>query len=267
MKNQALNTPPDATASRLSRIEFYEQWAATSDKDSNIIDLIEDIRLRDWILDLVAKVRQKAPRDGKALLSLDLGCGTGRSICSMVNARWIRPSMVIGWDANETLLGMARDKCMAARERRETGKTGIRFECVDFSDLETLDPNYKGIFHLVVSSRALEHFTLQNFFDVLFWLVRPGGYALVSNVHPDMRSQTPLGFTDGQGKRFECDSYIHRVEDAVAAAQGAGFELLGEPLVQEGVDKMLDGGRICGHWIKKGTLEESERKWIGVNLW
>lgn len=187
----------------------YDRWAAVYDHDGNPLQALEEPELR------------RLAGDPRGLDCLDLGCGTGR------HALWLaeRGGRVTAVDFSEEMLEQAR---------RKPGAVAVRFLR---HNLAAPLPFPEGAFDLVVSGLVLEHIEdLDAFFLELRRVLRPGGRALLSAMHPRMFERGAWArFTDeATGEVVAPGSLPHALEDFVRAAAGAGFTL--EELVERAPD-------------------------------
>jgi len=180
----------------------YDRWALVYDHDANPLPALEGPFVREAIGDV------------QGLVALDLGCGTGR------HALWLAAAgaIVTAVDFSEGMLAVARQK---------PGAGAIRFLV---HDLHEPLPFSEGTFDLVVSGLVLEHLrNLAGFFREARRVLRPGGRAVVSAMHPAMFLRgSQARFTDpASGERVQPGSFPHQLGDFVTAAAGAGFRLEG----------------------------------------
>jgi malonyl-CoA O-methyltransferase len=180
----------------------YDRWSAVYDHDANPLVALEDPIMRRCI------------GDPRGLAVLDLGCGTGR------HALWLARSgaAVTALDFSEGMLAQARAK---------RGMEAVRF--LDH-DLHEPLPFRSGSFDLVVSGLVLEHLRdLAGVFAEAHRVLRPGGRAVVSAMHPDLfQAGTQAHFTDpATGSRVHPGSLPQSLADFLAAATGAGFRVRG----------------------------------------
>lgn len=178
----------------------YDRWAAVYDTDRNPLSALEEPRLR------------RAVGAVRGLDVLDLGCGTGR------HALWLarRGARVTGVDFSEGMLG---------RARRKRGAAKVRFVV---HDLHRRLPFPDGAFDLLVSGLVLEHLgDLGRFFGEARRVLRPGGRAVVSAMHPAMFLRgTQARFTDpATGTTVRPGSLPHQIGDFERAAHLAGFSV------------------------------------------
>jgi malonyl-CoA O-methyltransferase len=177
----------------------YDRWAAVYDHDANPLQALEDPAVR------------AAVGDPRGLTTLDLGCGTGR------HALWLAAA-----GARVTALDFSEG--MLAEARKKPGAESIRFSA---HDLHHPLP-FAAEFDLVVSGLVLEHLReLAPFFTEARRVLRPGGRAVVSAMHPAMFLRgSQARFTDpGSGEIIQPGSVPHSISDFVMAALRAGFQI------------------------------------------
>ena len=183
----------------------YDRWAVLYDREENPLIAIEEPVVREAIGDVAG------------LEVLDLGCGTGRHSLWLANAG----ATVTGVDFSEGMLEEAR------------GKPGAEAVTFLVHDLGQPLPFAAGSFDLVVSGLVLEHLAaLDAFFAEARRVLRPGGRAVVSAMHPAMFLKgVQARFTDpASGEKVQPGSFAHSIGEFVMAAVRAGFAI-------EGVDE------------------------------
>lgn len=286
------------TIRHVSTVEAYNTWAEIYDSDGNVLQAIDDYELEtllpvfiEWVEDGHGHGDGDAGEEeaGKKTIEIvDLGCGTGRNTLKLMQAsRWRSGGStvkVLAIDASSGMLDIARRKIHddASRDRQpppnppETWTVKVDFLCHDFLDStdpekvpihlppigENPDQRVERKFNGLISTLVLEHFPLSPFFQALSSLLRPGGVALVTNMHPDMGLQSQAGFTsqDEEGKdiKIRGRSWIHGINETIEAAGECGFEIVG------------GGVRECavsGDMVRDGVVGKRGEKWVGVKVW
>lgn len=139
--------------------EGYDRWASVYDHDANPLTALEETYM------------QTAVGNPQEMTVLDLGCGTGR------HTAWLAAA-----GARVTAIDFSPE--MLAVARRKTSGVDVTFLTHDLH--ETL-PLPQEAFDLVVSGLVLEHLrNLEGFFAEAHRVLRPGGRAVVSAMHPAM---------------------------------------------------------------------------------
>lgn len=140
-----------------------------------------------------------------------------------------------------------------------------------FAAGRSVPPPLRTPFHGVLSTLVLEHLPLETFFGTVEELLVPGGYALITNMHPEMGAKSQAGFvsTDEQGRavKIRGKSWVHGVEETVEAARSCGLVVVD---VLGGGGEGVDGVRereIDEALIKEGRVGERGWKWVGVKVW
>jgi malonyl-CoA O-methyltransferase len=180
--------------------EGYDRWSKVYDHDLNPLQALEEPILRG----LIGEVG--------GLEVLDLGCGTGR------HSLWLaaRGAKVTAVDFSEGMLAEARSK---------PGSGAVRFVVHDLHEPLPFPP---ASFDRVVCGLVLEHLdNLGGFFGEARRVLRPGGLAFLSAMHPAMFLRgTQAQFTDPEsGERVRPGSRPHPLSDFVLAALRAGFAI------------------------------------------
>ncbi len=193
-------TDPARPAASLPVRDGYDRWAAVYDHDANPLQALEGPHVRELLGDV------------RGLAVLDLGCGTGR------HALWLAAA-----GADVTAVDFSEG--MLAEARQKPGADAVRFVV---HDLHEPLPFGDGAFDRVVSGLVLEHLRdLDGFFREMRRVLRPGGAAVVTGMHPAMMLRgTQAQFTDpATGETVRPRSLPHRLSDFVMAAVRAGFGL------------------------------------------
>lgn len=172
----------------------YARWAPTYDDPGNGL-LVLDVPFVDEVLDGVP------PGD-----AVDVACGTGR-LAAVLDARGHR---VVGVDASEAMLDVAR--------RRLPSHAFLRGE------MRAL-PLPDAAVDVVTNGLALTHEAdLGRAFAELARVLRPGGVAVVSDVHPELVARGSRPRSSGaDGRPRLASAHRHTVGDYVRAALSAGL--------------------------------------------
>lgn len=176
----------------------YDRWALVYDHDANPLPALEE----PFVHQLLGAVA--------GLEVLDLGCGTGRHALRLAAAG----AEVTAIDFSEGML---------AEARRKPGADRVRFLVHDLHDPLPLPA---GSFDRVVSGLVLEHLRdLGGFFREAHRMLRPGGRAVVSAMHPAMFLRgSQARFTDPEsGRIVQPGSLVHSFGDFIMTAVRAGF--------------------------------------------
>lgn len=179
----------------------YDRWSSVYDDDANPLPALEEPIVHEQL----GSVR--------GLTVLDLGCGTGR------HALWLASAgaIVTAVDFSEGML---------ARARRKPGADAVRFVV---HDIQNRLPFEDGFFDRVVSGLVLEHIEdLHHFFSEVRRVLRPGGRALLTTMHPAMFLRgSQARFTDpDSGEIVQPGSYPHQISDFVMAGLRNNLTLL-----------------------------------------
>ncbi len=180
--------------------EGYDRWAAIYDHDANPLQALEEPIVRNAIGD----------PHGLDYWIWDAAPG----------------GMHCGWSSKcATVTAIDFSDGMLAEARRKPGAERIRFLCHDLhSDLPFAD----GEFDLLVSGLVLEHLQeLSGFFAESRRVLKPGGRAVISAMHPAMFLRgSQARFTDpATGELVLPGSVPHSLGEFVMAALQTGFQL------------------------------------------
>jgi malonyl-CoA O-methyltransferase len=153
--NPSFATPID----QLSTRDGYDRWASVYDDDGNPLIALEE-PLVDRLLG-----------DVSGLKIADIGCGTGRHAIRLARAG----AIVHGVDFSQAMLD---------RAHRKAGALPIEFT---IHDLARALPFDDGNFDRVVCGLVIDHIAdLTGLFREMRRICRPGGFAVVSVMHPAM---------------------------------------------------------------------------------
>ena len=178
----------------------YDRWAVVYDHDANPLQALEE------------PVVRAAVGDPPGLVTLDLGCGTGR------HALWLAA-------AGAAATGIDFSEGMLAEARRKQGADAVEFLS---HDVHQPLPFADGTFDLVVSGLVLEHvLELAPFFGEAHRVLKRGGRLVASAMHPAMMLRgSRARFTDpDSGEIISPGSVPHSISDFLTAAIRAGFTL------------------------------------------
>lgn len=261
----------------------YNAWASVYDTDGNILQAIDDFELEALFPSFISNVLSSTtgPKQQRNLSILDLGCGTARNTLKLLRYHWPENLNVklVGVDASTNMLALAEEKLSAAtKEQVGVGSTNVpEFQLLQHDFLDPKDPENApilpvqwtqaapadgevgGKFDAAISTLVLEHFPLVPFFSLLRTLTRPGGFVLLTNMHPDMGAKSQAGFVhmDQEGRRVKIrgKSWIHGVAETVNVAKNQGFDVVGSVGETEVKEDMME------------MLGERGRKWVGTSVW
>lgn len=254
--------------SSVSTETLYNQWATTYDHDGNVMQAIDDTQLHELLpafVQLASQTSAASNDRSHGLKILDLGCGTGRNTVKLLQSSWHGPVDISGWDGSQAMLEVARTKCEAAVAHRQN--VGIELEQVDISRLENVPARFANHFDGLISTLVLEHIPIEIFFGILAKVLKPGAYALVTNMHENMGKLSRAGYKTASGERVKATSYIYSVPETLEAAANAGLSVIGDPKEAAVDEQMIDGGVVRGVKFEKGQVTERARKWVGTTIW
>jgi ubiquinone/menaquinone biosynthesis C-methylase UbiE len=178
----------------------YDDWSNVYDADANATR------------DLNAEVLRAEKLEATNADVLELGCGTG------INTVWLAASArsVVALDFSPGMLAKACERVSAQH---------VRFVQ---HDIREPWPVEDAAFDLVVATLVLEHIDeLQPFFHQLKRVLRTGGMAFLSELHPERQLRGSQGqFTTAQGTTVRVVSILHHVSDYVNAGVAAGLHLV-----------------------------------------
>ena len=200
-KIQQSDGTPDAAGMEIVPAQAgYDRWAELYDGEDNPLVMLEERNIGP----LVGEVA------GLALA--DIGCGTGRHAL-----RWAAAgARVTAVDFSEAMLRRARTK---------PGAEAVTFVHHDLAEPFPLE---SAAFDRVCCCLVLDHIAgLDGFFLELRRLCRPGGYVIISVMHPAMSLRgVQARFIDpGSGRRISPASHAHQMSDYLMAAERAGLRL------------------------------------------
>ena len=254
--NMSFPIPPVATTRTgkptryLDPTAAYDLWSAVYDTDGNILQALDTIEMRSLLPDLLSRLPHHQARK-----IVDLGCGTGRNSMQLLD---VPEATVICLDASPKMLEIARrrlDERMTALDDASTKAKA--FQTIVY-DMISSDPLPRSALEAdaLISTLVLEHIPLFEFFQTLSQILKPDGFALVTNMHSEMGAISQAGFLDPEtGEKVRPKSYSHRLEEVIAEAARQDFQVVGN------VDERVMEQKMAE------MLGERAKKWIGVTVW
>lgn len=244
----------------MNTVDAYDQWARVYDTDGNVLQAIDDLQLETL---LAAFIHLADPK--RDLKVIDFGAGTGRNTVKLeCELRNIPNTKIWALDASKGMLQKAKERC-------QNSNCGQHVEFLEYDayKIDTL-PQQCLSADMLISTLVAEHMPLNVFFENLQAMVKPGGYALITNMHSDMGEQSQAGFVEN-GVKVRPTSFPHSAQQMLQVGEKYGFEprsLDGNLLfVERGITKQdLDQGLFGGwdgrgkKWINNGML------WFGLCL-
>jgi len=185
----------------------YDAWAPRYDGPNPAVE-VDEIEVHSLLDDVNGRV------------ALDAACGTGRHSAYLSS----RGFEVIGVDSNRTMLALAESKVPAGDFR--------------LGDLTAL-PVDDGAVDVVVCSLALTHVEpLGPVIAEFARVTRPGGFVILSDMHPTAVTFGGAAVFPADSRRFELHfvrNLLHPVGDYLRAAAAAGLVVreCREPVVPE----------------------------------
>lgn len=208
-----LITSPDFIHPYSSNEAFYDGWAASYDK-GNILQRLDDELFKAHIAPLLSAL----PRSDPVHL-LDMGCGTGRNTIKLPG---LLPShsQIMAVDSSKEMLAGAKKKL--------EGRAQFLHAQIDSLEIDER-------FDIIISTLVLEHLPLEIFFQAVGRLLKVGGWAWVTSMHPDMSSlQAKASFTDSNNQKIAGTSWNHSIDGTIDVANKEGLKLNGGIKVGKG---------------------------------
>ena len=228
----------------------YDLWSAVYDTDGNILQALDTIEMRLLLPDLLSRLPHQ-----QAWKIVDLGCGTGRNSMQVLD---VPEATIICLDASPKMLEIAKRRLgerMTALEDASTKAKAFQAIVYDMLSSSPLPPSALDA-DVLISTLVLEHIPLFEFFRTLSQILKPGGFALVTNMHSEMGAISQAGFVDPEtGEKVRPTSYNHRLEDVIAEANRQAFQVIGAAKERTMDEEMAE------------RLGERAKKWIGVTVW
>lgn len=220
----------------VSTREGYDRWSEVYDGEGNPLIALEE------------PVVEAMLGDVRGLTIADIGCGTGRHAVRLAAAG----ADVTAVDFSEGMLARARSKPGAER---------VKFIA---HDIATRLPLADGSFDRVLCCLVLDHVVdVRGLFSELGRICKPGGFVLVTSMHPAMMLKgVQARFTDpGTGEKVRPASVANQISDYVMGALGAGLTI--EAMSEHSVDAALVAKRPRAEkylgWLMLLTMKMSVR--------
>ena len=225
----------------------YDLWSEIYDTDGNFLQILDSIEMQSLLPEMLSRIVTPAPWK-----TVDVGCGTGRNTAKLLA---IPDATIVGLDASTKMLDVARSKLMKTDSRPPQRSKELQLRLYDLLT-ESNPPSCALDADAIISTLVLEHIPLPAFFDAIYQMLRPGGIALITNMHSEMGSISQAGFLDPQTReKVRPQSYVHRLGDVIAEAQNQGFDVVGDVLERRVDEQMSE------------KLGVRAKKWIGVMVW
>ena len=237
------------TTRYLDTTAAYDLWSEVYDTDGNILQALDTIELKTLLPKFLSQIT--SPQPWKLV---DLGCGTGRNSLQLID---ISGATVLGLDSSARMLEIARSRISDRMADLDQASRVKEFELLLY-DMLSSSPVHASAFNAdaLISTLVLEHTPPFEFFQAISRILKPGGLALVTNMHSDMGAISQAGFVDPKtGEKIRPQSFAHRLDDVIEEAQRQKFEIVGEVL-ERGVDEK-----------SSEVLGARAKKWIGVKVW
>ncbi|KAL8919454.1 MAG: hypothetical protein Q9172_004970 [Xanthocarpia lactea] len=236
--------------------DLYAGWAGGYDQGQvNNMQGLDDVQLETFLPKFLL-LTHEAHSGSTNLKIVDFGCGTGRTTLKLLK---LPSATIVGLDATPQLIELARHK---SAERLTSLPQDARAAEVQYEVYNPLihpqAPECAQNAHGLISTLALEHFALPDFFKATSPLVQTGSYLMVTDLHPDLARIANYTLIDEKsGELMWTASHIHSIDDVRAEAPKWGLEVVE---VQEGSPKdpkMV--GAMRGNW-------EGVKCWVGYIL-
>ena len=236
--------------------ELYGQWDRDYDQGQvNNMQGLDEVQL-ETLLPKFLSLTNEAHSRAKNLKIVDFGCGTGRTTLKLLN---LASATIVGLDATPQLLELARHKSKDALASlpQDTRAAEVQYEVYN-PLIHPEAPRCAQNAHGLISTLALEHIPLVEFFEATSKLVQSGGYLLVTDLHPDLARIAGYTLTDKEsGEPMWTASYVHPIDDVRAEAPKWGLEVLEVHEASPKDPNMV--GAIRGNW-------EGVKCWVGYIL-
>jgi predicted TPR repeat methyltransferase len=238
----------------VSTEEAYNEWAAVYDTDGNMLQAIDDQELETMLPETLRLAIHNA---SDTLTILDVGCGTGRNTSKLIGYKWPSNTMIsiTGLELSAGMLEVAEKK-LRPLESASPNVTLNLLQTDVFAPVSGTKSQNPPNADVLISTLVLEHVPLTPYFHALSNLLRPGGYALVTNMHQEMGLLSQAGFVATDGTKVRGTSWAHGTAESLKVAEEEGFEIVGSVKERRMEENMVGG--VTG---------ERGKKWIGIQVW
>lgn len=224
----------------------YDLWSEVYDHDGNFLQALDTVEMQSLLPQMVSSISSQRPWK-----IVDLGCGTGRNTATLLQ---IPGATIVGLDASAKMLEVADSRL------RDICEKAGRAQCFELARYDLLNcaspPDSALSADALISTLVLEHIPLPEFFQAISQILKPGGIALITNMHSEMGTISSASFVNPKtGEKVRPTSFAHSLQNVIAEAQQQGFEVLGE-VRERAVDE--NPSEILGL---------RARKWIGLKVW
>ena len=252
LDNNVNNSPTMLKSkNQISTVDFYNRWSKMYIEDPNPLVALDDLQLTTLLPEFFALL--PSPLQDPPLKIIDFGCGTGRNTVKLLH---LPGSQIVGLDASENMLDVARSRCRTSFESLPPSARAQSLVLERFDSLHdhTTSQSVENV-HGIISTLVIEHLPLPAFFSFAASQLINGGHLLITNVHPDKGSLANFRDPQTSQRIYTHSSLVHEIEDIIEEAKAHGFDVVGGVREAE-----LDTDLV----EKSGKILE---KWIGIKCW
>lgn len=246
------------TATKLLPVEeLYGSWGNAYDQGQvNNMQGLDAVQQETYLPKFLS-LTHEAHSSQKNLKIVDFGCGTGRTTLKLLN---LPSATIVGLDATPQLIELAREKSASHLNSlpQDTRVASVQYEVYN-PLIHPQAPECAQNAHGLISTLALEHFTLPEFFKAIHPLVQPGSYLMVTDLHPDLATLNSYTIVDEKSGElmWTSASHIHPIDGVRAEAPKWGMEVVEVQEASPKDPKMV--GAMRGNW-------EGVKCWVGYLL-